>query len=249
MTNLLQRPAVVLAAIVAGALLLLFTIPALAASHTLFGGATEGGGQVTLTSNTGNATTTDDFSGIRFTVASGTSVSELTSLSTSFNVTDDDCAAGSPRFQLRLDEDNDGDADGNVFVYLGPVPSFTGCAANTWTMSGDLLQSTETRFDLTQFGGAFYSTYDQLIAQLGDASVLSVSLVTDSGWALGDQEQTILIDNVNVNGTTYDFTPAPEPPATPSSKDACKQGGWRTFTDPSFRNQGQCVSWFNHNGS
>ncbi len=33
--------------------------------------------------------------------------------------------------------------------------------------------------------------------------------------------------------------------AYPISKDECKEGGWETFTDPSFRNQGQCVSWVN----
>jgi len=31
----------------------------------------------------------------------------------------------------------------------------------------------------------------------------------------------------------------------PISKDECKDGGWRTFTDPTFRNQGQCVTWVN----
>ncbi|MBA3435054.1 MAG: ExeM/NucH family extracellular endonuclease, partial [Chloroflexi bacterium] len=31
----------------------------------------------------------------------------------------------------------------------------------------------------------------------------------------------------------------------PISKDECKDGGWRTFTDPSFRNQGQCIAWVN----
>jgi glucuronoarabinoxylan endo-1,4-beta-xylanase len=28
----------------------------------------------------------------------------------------------------------------------------------------------------------------------------------------------------------------------PTSKDECKQGGWATFNNPSFRNQGDCVS-------
>jgi hypothetical protein len=32
----------------------------------------------------------------------------------------------------------------------------------------------------------------------------------------------------------------------PLSKSECKNGGWRTFTDPRFKNQGQCVAWFNH---
>jgi hypothetical protein len=29
----------------------------------------------------------------------------------------------------------------------------------------------------------------------------------------------------------------------PESKDDCKDGGWREFTDPSFRNQGQCIAF------
>jgi hypothetical protein len=32
----------------------------------------------------------------------------------------------------------------------------------------------------------------------------------------------------------------------PTSTDQCKKGGWRNFTNPTFRNQGQCVSYFNH---
>ena len=32
-------------------------------------------------------------------------------------------------------------------------------------------------------------------------------------------------------------------PTQPESKDECKRGGWREFTDPEFRNQGQCVAW------
>ena len=45
--------------------------------------------------------------------------------------------------------------------------------------------------------------------------------------------------------------PAWAPPAnTPHSKADCKNGGWKTHTDAqgnAFRNQGQCVSWVEHN--
>jgi len=45
--------------------------------------------------------------------------------------------------------------------------------------------------------------------------------------------------------------PAPQPlevvvlgePTSPGSKDDCKDGGWRDWTDPTFRNQGQCIAW------
>ena len=33
----------------------------------------------------------------------------------------------------------------------------------------------------------------------------------------------------------------PPPGGTPSSVRQCKHDGWRVFTNPSFRNQGQCV--------
>jgi hypothetical protein len=41
---------------------------------------------------------------------------------------------------------------------------------------------------------------------------------------------------------TIDNTPTDPDPTGPTSKDQCKNGGWMTFTNPSFKNQGQCVS-------
>lgn len=160
----------------------------------------------------------------------------MTSLALDFNVTDDDCFGGSPRIQLAMDTDNDGLSNGNIFVYLGPVPAFSGCAAG-WQSSGNLIGSVETRYDLTQFGGPFYGTYANAIALLGTAEVLRVTPVVDSGWGFADLEQTILIDNLDVNGEIFEFTPPP------TSKDQCKDGGWMDFSSPAFKNQGDCVSF------
>src|SRR3989338_887168 len=33
---------------------------------------------------------------------------------------------------------------------------------------------------------------------------------------------------------------------TPQNKKECKKGGWKTFTNSSFRNQGQCIRYVNH---
>ena len=52
-------------------------------------------------------------------------------------------------------------------------------------------------------------------------------------------------DGFNFNGTTYDF----ELYSTPQSKDDCKKDGYKDLTDADgnqFKNQGQCVSYFNH---
>jgi YVTN family beta-propeller protein len=32
----------------------------------------------------------------------------------------------------------------------------------------------------------------------------------------------------------------------PTGIDQCKAGGWQTFTNPKFKNQGECVSFVNH---
>jgi hypothetical protein len=34
----------------------------------------------------------------------------------------------------------------------------------------------------------------------------------------------------------------------PTSKRECKKGGWRMYKNPSFKNQGQCVKFVNHQG-
>lgn len=45
---------------------------------------------------------------------------------------------------------------------------------------------------------------------------------------------------------TVNVTEVPNQPTVPT-KDICKNGGWKNFTNPSFKNQGQCVSYSNHN--
>jgi hypothetical protein len=56
-----------------------------------------------------------------------------------------------------------------------------------------------------------------------------------------DQQGTADISNIVVNGVLQVPTPT-----APTSKNACKHGGWKHFSSPSFKNQGQCVSHFNH---
>jgi hypothetical protein len=148
------------------------------------------------------------FSGASYKVPKKLKFSDILELSTMFDRTDDDCGAGSPRFQVRLDLNGNGvddgsPTDGNIFIYLGPYPNFTGCAPG-WQSSGNLIQNTELRFDLTQVGGTFYDTYATALALHANKRVLGISLVVDSGWngpATGeDGEQTIPVANTSVNG-------------------------------------------------
>jgi hypothetical protein len=197
---------------------------AFAATATPFGGATVAAdGTLTLVSNTGDAGTTNDASGATFAGTGVTTFSSLTTLSTEFNVTDDDCSGGSPRFQVRLQTPS---GEKNVFVYLGPSPSFTGCSPNAWIASGNLVGSADGRFDTSQIqAGTQVSTYAQALALVGALQVTGISLVVDSGWAFADKEQTVLARNVKVNGSTfYEPSSSPEPPTSGTSPaQACKK--------------------------
>ncbi|MES2994669.1 MAG: hypothetical protein V4681_01385 [Patescibacteria group bacterium] len=48
--------------------------------------------------------------------------------------------------------------------------------------------------------------------------------------------------NTTLTGDPTTIYPVVTPPTAPSNKDACKNGGWKSFTNPTFKNQGQCVS-------
>ncbi len=200
-----------------------FAPAALSATATPFGGATTSGGILTLVSNTGDAGAANNFSGASFSDTGVTTFASITTLSTEFDVTDDDCIAGSPRFQVRVQTPS---GERNVFVYLGPTPSFTGCSQNVWVASGNLIGSTEGRFDTSQVqAGTQVSTYAQALALVGTYQVTGISLVVDSGWALADKEQTVRIRNVKVNTSTFFAPEGPKPPGTGglNPAQACKK--------------------------
>ncbi|MGH3072041.1 MAG: hypothetical protein ACRDNB_07190 [Gaiellaceae bacterium] len=206
------------------ALTLAVAAPALAADDgsTTFGGATVDDGVATLVANTGNTAADDDFSGVTVPVPTGLTFGQITQLSTDFNVTDDDCGAGSPRFQIKV-------GGKNVFVYLGPAGTFTGCEKDTWLSSGNLVGTSDAcRVDTSQFaGGTQCSTWAAAVTLLGSQAVEGVSLVVDASWAGGtnpafaDKEQTVLVRNVALNDKTF-FVPKPAGAPKLNPTTACK---------------------------
>jgi hypothetical protein len=227
---------------------------AFGATATPFGGTTVSGGVATLVSNTGDASSTNDSSGVTFAGTGVTTFASLTMLSTEFDVTDDDCKAGSPRFQIRVQTPA---GEKNVFVYLGPTPSFTGCSQSTWIASGNLIGSTDGRFDTSQVqAGGQVSTYAQALALVGSFTVTGISLVVDSGWAFDDKEQMVRARNVKVNASTFFSPDRPKPPNSQAKNAAqtCKslraELGKRAFhavygTNRNGKNAfGKCVSMF-----
>jgi hypothetical protein len=209
------------------------TTAAAASGYSLFGDA-----EIVSGGNPGNAAqlrsdASPGFGGVDFDISALT-FADLTRLATDYNITNDQCGGGSPRFQLNT-------AGGNIFVYLGPSPAFIGCAPG-WQSSGNLIGNNDPcRYDTSQLApGTQCNTYAGTLALFGSVTITGIQLVVDSGWNLiasgGDGEQTILVDNVQINDDTYTF----------EDKDSCKNGGWRDFD--SFKNQGECVSFFARGG-
>jgi hypothetical protein len=152
-----------------------------------------------LVSNTGNASSSDDFSGISR--PQDVTFGGLTQLQTDYNVQAGNCGGGSPRFSLALDRDGDGTVDGHIFVYLGDAPSFS-CdrAVGHWVSTGNLIGSPDLRFDTSQLpGGTFYDSYAHTNAAYGSAKVTDISLVADGGWAVGGN-QDVWVDDPVANG-------------------------------------------------
>jgi hypothetical protein len=209
----------------AASVALLAATAALAATGTPFGGATTQNGTLTLVSNTGDAGATNDSSGASFTGTGVTTFASIATLAAEFNVTDDDCSGGSPRFQVQVQTPSGAK---NVFVYLGPAPSFTGCSPNVWITSGNLVGSGDGRFDTSQVqAGTQVSTYAQALALVGGFQVTAISLVVDSGWAFADKEQTVMVRNVKVNDSTFftsgETNPGPGDNGGKSPAQACRQ--------------------------
>jgi hypothetical protein len=86
-------------------------------------------------------------------------------------------------------------------------------------------------------GGPPFYTLAGLQATCPDAVVLAIGVNVGSF----NPGYTVATDGVQFNETVSNF----EVGRAPVTKDDCKDGGWMTFNDPSFRNQGECVSYAN----
>ncbi|HET7043730.1 MAG TPA: hypothetical protein VFI37_02675 [Gaiellaceae bacterium] len=244
----MKQLSIVLAAVAA---LALAATAAAGTGVTTSGGTTVSGGVATLVSNTGDTATANDASSITVALPAGTTFADLTTLSTDFDVTDDNCAGGSPRFSIALDDGK------NVFVYLGPAPGFNACAQNVWQSSGNLIDDIDAcRWDTSQeIAGTQCTTHAAALVALGSKSVVSVSLVVDGGWAFPDKEQTVLAKNIRVNDTVFPST-AQQPGAATSPAQACRAEraaiGADAFRDEWGTNKtkanafGKCVSAHAH---
>jgi len=197
------------------AVTLVFASPALAATTSLVGKATNKGTHVELVAGP----TVNDFGNVQISNLNLT-LGQLQTLSAEFNPTDDGCAAGSPRYTIIL-------ANGTaVHFAFGTLTNGTfTCTLNTWQNTGNLL---------TQFEGCRISSTgtnsDPCITQaelqaLASQPISQILLVTDASWfgspAFADNEQTVLVRNLVINTQTF-FAPTTTSRAKLNAAKLCK---------------------------
>jgi hypothetical protein len=146
-------------------------------------------------------------------------------------------------YQIQID--GNGAAPGG-FTTLVYEPYQNGVVLNGtwqyWDVDAGLFWSTRTVPEcglVSGAGGPAIYSINIIKTLCPNAVVLGIGLnvgTFNPGW-------TVAADGVQFNDTTYDF----EVGRRPSSKDECKNGGWQSFNDPAFQNQGDCVSYVNAN--
>jgi len=111
------------------------------------------------------------------------------------------------------------------------APFFLGCNNVTPVINGD--------------GSATY-TFDATTIAAGGGQVPVPTGTITSVDVLLDVQGSADLTKITFNGVTQ--VPVVAQVGPPTSKNACKHGGWKTFNHTTFKNQGQCVSYVASHG-
>jgi hypothetical protein len=201
-----------------------------ASGYTLFGDATlvhPGNASPTAAEATSNGP--NAYGGVDFAFPAGLTVSGLSNLATDYQFVVGTCGLGSPRFVATV---TNGTVTGNINFYIGPPPSYAGCPPGVYTNTGNLAAPANLVDDSQLPGGTFYDTYSDAQAMYGSYTVTDIFLVVDGS------NQTVDFDNSQVNDQLFTY----------ESANSCKDGGYASFTSSPgpFKNQGQCMQYFNN---
>jgi YVTN family beta-propeller protein len=152
---------------------------------------------------------------------------------------------------------NTGTSTVTATVPAGPVPipvAATPDGAFVWVgnLGNDTISVIDTATNTVvqvlpgppfSFGIAF--TPDGAFAYVTSAGTGEVTVIDTATFATATNTVTGSVP-VGDNPQHIAFArTTPPPPPPPTNKDQCKNGGWQTFTNPSFQNQGACIKYVN----
>lgn len=220
---------------------------------------TRGGGTVTWTEEYGappglgdgslkltTTLSTADKAGLYNHTMAGTPLSDVTDLSYwTYQAPTVQPPIAAASYQLQIDADGV-IGDGAGFTTLVYEPYWNGLVAPAtwqyWDVDGGLFWSSRTVAACGLVAGAGGPPlYTLATVQTLCPNAVVVGIGVNIGTF--NPGYTVATDGVQFNDTIYNF----EVGRRPSSKDDCKNGGWQTFNDPAFKNQGDCIHWVNEN--
>ncbi len=157
-----------------------------------------------------------------------------------------------PSLNVTIDFDGPAVAGGFATLVFEPVynPAQGPVASLEWQDWDAILGGNAIWWSTRPFGTvcavACYVSWSTILEQAPNATILGgIGINQGSGGAALTAATDAFLVGVNDNNTTFDF----ELFVAASSKDDCKDGGWRTFkraNGSSFKNQGDCVSYTNN---
>jgi len=190
----------------------------------------------------------DSYPTVRQSDYNGTKLSDLTAFDYWTYVSHTGSGGQAAYIDLYVDNNNDGVRD-DILTFEPVYQTSQGTVAlNTWQhwdarnglwWSDNDPGAPPPWFTLSAY---FASHPDARIVNVGGGGVILAAGCGGTAWTnfVGNADKLTI--GVKGDNTTYDFEPA----APPTAKSQCKKGGWKNFTNPSFKNQGQCVSFVNH---
>jgi hypothetical protein len=149
-----------------------------------------------------------------------------------------------PAINLVIDF-NGAAAGGFATLVYEPVYQSGGVAAihngewQTWDANGDAIWWSTKVMPGVPNAFTSYVSLNDIMAANPDAVVQGYII----NQGTGNPNLTAGVDAFTFGDVTYNFE---DTPVAPTDKDACKDGGWMNF-QTSFKNQGQCVAFVNHN--
>jgi hypothetical protein len=138
---------------------------------------------------------------VNIAIPAGLKLNQLTSLSTDYKFVVGSCLSGSPRFTANV---KNGTTTRSVFFYIGPPPTYTGCAIGGYANSGNLAAPANLVDAGALPGGSHTEPYSKVQADYGDYTVTAVHIDVDGGDA---GNQTIDFDNTTVNQKFVTYEP------------------------------------------
>lgn len=154
----------------------------------------------------------DPYGYIRYMPNTPFALSTLTVLSVDFNAVQGPFTGGSPRFDIGLDFDNDGNFDWTggdrlIYAYWGTQPWGGGTPPTGWTNTGNFVANSFWG-PITFFDGNTQYSWTQLVSAFGSLNIYRIYVSLDSGWA--GTTQILDVDNFTINGEVYRAS-VPEP--------------------------------------